>query len=150
MFAILSDDDGKFIKRVKLTKFTGKCSLLEAIGLSFGKLFLTKSKSNPNERLINNKRTFIVFDESEERLLKKVGNLLGMDAENPEANPPHRDIVKSILWLFIEDIKMRNRFTADDYIQPTYYPLSDGRYLPAYGIVRSDFVPEGGLPSMDE
>ena len=135
MFAVVRDFDGSNEKRQNLHKFTLKISLWRAISLSI--LALQVAKQDSRERI------FIVFDERERELLEALSKRLGLagHCEVPDEAFTGEE-VKSILRLFDEDIRIALKLTREDLVMPTYF---DG-YLPAVGVVRSNFVPEGGLP----
>lgn len=135
MFAVVSDFDGSNKKRQNLHKFTLKTSLWRAISLSILELQVAKQDSR--------KRIFIVFDERERGLLEALSKRLGLAGYRKVSDEAFtREEVKSVLRLFTEDVKRVLKLTRQDSAIATYF---DGR-LPAIGIVRSNFVSEGGLP----
>lgn len=135
MFAVVSDFDGSNKRRIDLQKFTAKSSLWRSISLSITRLQVAKQDSR--------KRIFVVFDEKEKELLEALGKRLGLAGYHkaPDAEFITQE-VKSVLRLFIEDFRIMLKLARQDTVMPTYF---DG-CLPAIGIVRSNFVPEGGLP----
>ena len=142
MFAILNDKYGYQKQEIELEKFTKESSLWGALRISLAKLSSEKSKDNPNERLIDNPRTFIVFDEEEAMLLQELGEVLGIAGQDNAVNSSCREQVKSVLRLFTEDMKIIVNIRNGDYVRFVYFPVSGSRYLPAISIVRSSYVPQ--------